>query len=411
MGNLQIRMDELIRAVTIALDIVEHGLLGASANHGKRIGVLCAEMGRQFGMDDYAITSLVSSALLHDSALTEYILSERDRNDPAMRLHCEYGERNAQAMLPGRDIAGFVLYHHERADGCGPFGKKSGEYPLEAELIAIADMLDVSCHLQTIAPGDLPALRRRVADGAGEAYTKRATEAMLCALDASMLEKLRDENIGETVERTIPTWTAEIDDKCVFGLGGMTARIIDYKSEFTRRHSTQIANKAWLMGERCGYDAKHKTRLYLSAALHDLGKLAVPSEILEKPGKLTNEEFEIIKAHAGLTHDLLKDISGFDEVCAIASSHHEKLNGSGYPFRKDVEELSFDERLLACLDIYQAVSEARPYHPGRNHAETMPILNSMAENELIDGGIVADLDVVMEEYSGGDVPPPPGAVA
>ncbi|MDR1439459.1 MAG: HD domain-containing protein [Clostridiales bacterium] len=404
-------MDQLIRAITMALDIVESGLLGASTNHGKRIGVLCAEMGRRFGMDDYAITSLVSCALFHDSALTEYILSERDQNDPAMLLHCEYGERNAQAMLPGRDIAGFVLYHHERADGLGPYGKKSGEFPLEAELIAIADMLDVACHLQNVPARDLPAIRERVAGDAGVAYTRRAAEAMLAVLDTGMLEKLRDGAIGETVDSTIPAWTAEIDDECVFGVAGMTARIIDYKSEFTKRHSTQIANKAWLMGERCGYSKEHKMRLYLSAALHDLGKLAVPSEILEKPGSLTSEEFAVIKAHSVLTHDLLKDISGFGAICEIATSHHEKLNGSGYPFQKGVDELSFDERLLACLDIYQAVSEPRPYHPGRSHAETMPILNDMAEKELIDGGIVADLDIALAEYSGADAPPPPGALA
>jgi HD-GYP domain-containing protein (c-di-GMP phosphodiesterase class II) len=160
------------------------------------------------------------------------------------------------------------------------------------------------------------------------------------------------------------------------------------------------------MGNYYGYSRVERAELYLAAALHDIGKLATPVDILEKPGKLTDGEFSIIKEHVRITWELLKDIEGFGLICAWASNHHEKLDGSGYPFGKKAEELDFNSRLMACIDIYQAVSEERPYHPGRNHGDTMKILYSMADKGQIDGGIVKNLDSVLAEYNGGDVPAP-----
>jgi HD-GYP domain-containing protein (c-di-GMP phosphodiesterase class II) len=189
-------------------------------------------------------------------------------------------------------------------------------------------------------------------------------------------------------------------------LVGFITRIIDYKSLFTRRHSTQIANKAWLMGGYYGYNSSLRAELYLAAALHDLGKLSTPVGILEKPGQLDKNEFRIIQNHVRLTYELLKDISGFERICAWASNHHEKLDGSGYPWGKKAEEQDFNSRLMTCIDIYQAVSEERPYHPGRNHRDTMDILYGMADKGFIDGGIAKDLDTVLAKYDGGNVDPP-----
>jgi HD-GYP domain-containing protein (c-di-GMP phosphodiesterase class II) len=129
--------------------------------------------------------------------------------------------------------------------------------------------------------------------------------------------------------------------------------------------------------------------------------------ILEKPDKLTNEEFHIITDHVLQTYELLKNIDGFELICAWASNHHEKLDGSGYPFGKKAVDLDFNSRLMACIDIYQAVSEERPYHPQRNHADTMAILYDMAGKGFIDSGITADLDRYLAVYDGGNVPPPP----
>jgi len=407
---VKIRMDSLIKSIATALDIVEGELLGASTNHGKRIAVLCAKMGKSLGKNTEEITALAVCALLHDSALTEYILSEKTDGDSelAMKKHCEIGQRNVDALCFKTNVKDFVLYHHERADGKGPFGIREGEGPLEAELIAIADSLDVAHHLQRLETEDLPVIRNIIVQETGKRYSKKSAQTLLEILDWPTVLSLKDDVIKQTALDVLSPWTVDIQTETVFGLAGFIARIIDYKSVFTHKHSAQIANKAWFMGKYYKYEPQKLAELYLAASLHDLGKLAVPSEILEKPGKLTNEEFEIIKKHVHLTWELLNEVEGFEAICQWASNHHEKLDGTGYSFGKKTAEMDFNSRLLACLDLYQAISEERPYHPGRNHSDTMQILYEMADAGKIDNDITKDLGLALAPYDGKDMPPPDG---
>jgi HD-GYP domain-containing protein (c-di-GMP phosphodiesterase class II) len=406
---MKIRMDALIRVLAQALDMVEVAYLGASTNHGKRIAVLCAAMGRHLGMEEAELSDLVTCALLHDNALTEYfLLLRQNAEEDASRLgaHCKIGQRNADILPFKGDVSGYILYHHERADGQGPFKLSEGYFPLGAQLIAVADMIDVGKHLQRAAPGELPALRQLIADDAHRRFTCRAADALLAVLDENMLASLRDECITESAHRAVPAWTMEMDDPALVPIAELIARIIDFKSNFTRIHTQQIANRAWVMAEYYGYDMTRKIELYLAAALHDLGKLAIPSRVLEKPGKLDPDEFEIIKTHIVHTRELLSGMAGLGDIVEWASNHHEKLDGRGYPLGKTAADLDFNSRLMACIDIYQAVSEERPYHPRRSHADTMPILWSMSEKGGIDPAIVKDMNVVMEAYSGRDVETP-----
>jgi len=403
-----VRIDSLIKSIATALDIVEGALLGASTNHGKRIAVLCAKMGKALEKNPEEITALAICALLHDNALTEYILSERKggNHDPAMKKHCEYGQRNVDALHFKTNVKNFILYHHEKANGTGPFGIREGEGPLEAELITIADSIDAAHHLQRLKPENLPTIRSMIVEETGKKYGKIAAKTMLEILDLPTILSLKDNVIKQTASEALFPWTEDIQTETIFGLAGFIASIIDYKSVFTQKHSTQIANKAWFMGKYYKYEPQELAELYLAAALHDLGKLAVPSDILEKPGKLSEEEFGIIKEHVRLTWELLSDIEGFETICRWASNHHEKLDGSGYPFGKKAPELDFNSRLLACLDLYQAISEERPYHPGRSHGDTIRILYEMAGMGKIDGDITKDLDIALAPYDGKDLPPP-----
>jgi HD-GYP domain-containing protein (c-di-GMP phosphodiesterase class II) len=410
-------MDALIRVLAQALDMVEIAYLGASTNHGKRIAVLCAAMGRRLGMDERELSDLISCALLHDNALTEYFLLLEGRNDAGLlKTHCEIGQRNIDLLPFKGDTGGFILYHHERADGQGFFKMSEGYCPLSAELIAAADMIDVERHLQRITPAELPALRATIEDDIHRRFTGRAGNALLTVLNEDMLASLRDDAIEETIFRAIPAWTMKMDNPGLIPVAEFIAHIIDYKSKFTRIHTQQIANRAWVMAEYYGCDLIQKIQLYLAAALHDIGKLAVPSEVLEKPGKLNDEEFKIIQTHIVQTRNILSSLDsrynaqtkegGLGMITEWASNHHEKLDGRGYPLGKTAADLDFNSRLMACIDIYQAVSEERPYHPRRSHAETMPILNSMAEKGGIDPAIVRDMDKVMAAYSGRDVETP-----
>jgi len=391
-----------------ALDMVEISYLGASTNHGKRIAVLCAAMGRHLGLPEDGLSDLITCGLLHDNALTEYILLREGHEEESENFaeHCEMGQQNVEKLPFNGSVDGFILYHHERADGQGLFRLREGHYPLEAELIAIADMIDVEWHLERVPPENLPALRESIKADIHHRFTSRAASALLEVLDTGMLASLQNEEITNTIQKTVPVRTMEMDNPALLPIGEFISRIIDCKSTYTMIHSQQIANRAWLISGHYGYGMTEKTQLYLAAALHDIGKMAIPSAILEKMGQLSDEEFEAIKNHAIQTKNLLRALGDSNPIVGWASNHHEKLDGSGYPQGTSAAELDFNSRLMACLDIYQAVTEARPYHPRRSHAETMPILRSMANKGLLDPAIVNDIDTVMEPWSGQDIKPP-----
>jgi HD-GYP domain-containing protein (c-di-GMP phosphodiesterase class II) len=401
-------MDGLVQVLAHALDMIEIACLGASTNHGKRIAVLCAAMGQRLGMSEAGLSDLVTCALLHDNALTEYILLQKGREEDSgnFAAHCEIGQRGVEKLPFNGNIAGFILYHHERADGRGLFKLSEGNYPLGAELIAVADMIDVEWHLEHVSHGKLPALRECIEADIHNRFTNRAGNSLLEVLDVDMLASLRNEEITNTVRKAVPAWIMEMHNPALVPIAEFISRIIDYKSTFTRIHSQQIANRAWLMADHYGYDMTEKIQLYLAAALHDIGKMAISSAVLEKTGPLTDEEFEVIKTHVVQTKSLLSVLDDSNPIIGWASNHHERLDGSGYPLCITAPDLDFNSRLMACLDIYQAVSEERPYHPHRGHTETMSILRAMTNKGQIDPAIVNDMDKIMGTWSGREIEPP-----
>jgi len=395
-------MDSLCFMFSKAFDVIEEEHTGASEYHSLRVASLCARMGKYEGSEDDSLLALLTCALFHDNALTEYALEGYQETN--LRPHCEYGQRNVEWLPFAKNVDGYILHHHSCENGKGPFGAR--EFPHEAALIGAADISDFTYHMQRVPPGELGLLRDKIAARIGTFSTKRAVEALLDVLNSETLESLRDENINATVRQLFPSWKARMEDESVLRLSRFISFIIDCKSIYTRKHSEQIANRAWLMGNYYGYTRAENIQLFLAASLHDIGKIATPSAVLEKPGKLDKDEYRIVMEHVRHTYDWLVEVDGLGKICPWASEHHEKLDGTGYPFGKRDTELDLNSRLLACIDIYQAVCEERPYHAARSHADTMPILYNMSENGFIDGKIVNDLDEVMAEYSMHDLPPP-----
>ena len=139
------------------------------------------------------------------------------------------------------------------------------------------------------------------------------------------------------------------------------ANIIDAKSSFTAEHSTRVAAYSVELANFFGFSEQRTTIMRRAALLHDVGKLGVSNTILDKPDKLTDEEFTAVKMHPKFSHEILERISGFDRITEIASAHHEKLNGRGYWRGLCAEQLDLDMRILAVSDVFDALSAARPY--------------------------------------------------
>ena len=143
------------------------------------------------------------------------------------------------------------------------------------------------------------------------------------------------------------------------------AEISESKSKQTGQHVKRVAEYAKLMGKCVGFDEQRCNEFYLAAMLHDIGKLLIPAEILEKPGRLTKEEFDIVKTHVTIGEQLLRNSPG--EVMhlarAIALQHHEKWNGTGY-LGLAGEQIHYESRLLAVCDVFDALVSKRSYKEG-----------------------------------------------
>lgn len=156
------------------------------------------------------------------------------------------------------------------------------------------------------------------------------------------------------------------------------ASAIDAKSRWTQGHSERVSDFIVAVATKMGMGLEEIESLRLTGLLHDIGKLGIPEEILNKPSKLTEEEYEVVKKHPLLGAEILSTIKQFRSMFSAIASHHERYNGKGYPKGLKGEEIPLVGRILAVADAYEAMTAARPYRKPRSHEE---IINELIENK------------------------------
>lgn len=399
---MEIDIIGLLSAFSFALDCVEAELIHVTSNHGKRVAYMSVCMAEKMGVSDDALRDLAACALLHDNALTQYIneefysdisnidtlkVSSDDITPRQLGMHCIYGEKNLEKYPFKTGVKDVILYHHEEADGSGPFEKKWTEVPLFARIIHFSDMLDAFCKAQKFDEDVFNKAVHFIEKNKDKRFDSEVTKMFFDAFDKDEFSRLGDEHIEEYFWEKVPCEKSFYSFDVLKDLADLFAKIIDYKSEFTSRHSLGVARTASKISEIMGYDKVICDKMYLAGALHDVGKIAIGNEILEKPARLTDDEFAKMKNHAGYTYMILSKVDGFEEIRDIAAFHHERLDGSGYPFGKRADELTTLQRIMACADIYQALTEKRPYKDGMDHDKACEILKDMADKNWIDKNI------------------------
>lgn len=136
---------------------------------------------------------------------------------------------------------------------------------------------------------------------------------------------------------------------------------LDAKSSFTCGHSERVAELSLLLAKGLGLSEVEQERIHIGAHLHDIGKIGIPDEILNKPGKLTDSEFSIIRQHPGIGSNIVGKVQVFQSVTDIVRHHHERFDGKGYPDRLKGEEISLGARIVAMADAFDAMITIRPY--------------------------------------------------
>ena len=409
---MKLNLTDMLYALSFALDTVQSEMGGISNQHGKHVAYISYFMGKYLNYDNDKLNDLVGLAILHDNAFTEYVREEYNNGNLfdyddltkeeditklrsgflTLPMHNVVGEKNIRLIPFRTNVTNVILYHHENADGSGPLKKKDYETNEMAQIIHIADMMDVLFDLRKLTENEFDDAIIKIEKLEGKLFSKKMVDTLKNSFTYNEIKILQTEGVIPYLKNNLESKVYDYSDEQIKNICLFFARIVDYKSSITKNHSLGVAEKCYKMAKYYGFSDDKAIRLYFAGAFHDIGKLIISNDVLEKPGKLTGAEFEYIKNHANATEAILSKIEGIEDITIWASRHHEKLDGSGYNSSLSARDLSFEDRLLACIDIYQALTEKRSYKEKYIHDDSITIMKSMVADNKIDGKIVEDIE-------------------
>ncbi len=330
----------------------------------------------------YALTHVATGMpfLQRMQRLFQVAATQQQDSCTLVKIRCERGAYIAKQLGFSESVSDGIHNLDEHWNGRGyPDGLRKQEIPLFSRIANLSQTLDVFFTAQG-PKAALEAARKR----SGRWFDPDLVKAAASLARSGVLwDGLDDKNLVgkvaslEPEHRQVAANESSIDKICT-----AFAEVIDAKSPFTYRHSNGVADAAVEIGQWFGMNPKSLKQLRRAALLHDIGKLSVPNSILEKPGKLTNEEWVSIKAHPYYTLEILKKIPGFQRLSQDAAAHHEKLDGSGYWRGWGAEQLSRFARILAVADIFDALHAKRPYRDGMPLEKVFQMLRDDAPRAL-----------------------------
>ncbi|MBX3117601.1 MAG: HD domain-containing protein [Fimbriimonadaceae bacterium] len=297
---------------------------------------------------------------------------------------CTRGAAIANMLSLNPAVADAILYLDEHWDGKGaPYQLAGDKIPILSRILCFAQTFEVFLACYGLEESlDMAAAR------SGRWFDPEVVQACVdFADDNSFLESIGDPSF---VERELPELAGNAIESDIDAICEAFAMIVDAKSNFTSEHSTRVMQYSVLIAEHLGFDKARLSDLRRAALLHDIGKLGVPSGILEKPGRLDPEEFERVTLHPKFGHEILGRIPSFEYMAEIASAHHERLDGKGYWRGLGADDLSLDVRIVTACDVFDALSATRPYRAAMPLEKVWSILDSDI-GTAFDGDCVAAL--------------------
>jgi len=365
-------VNELISSVSMAMDIEE----GVKLYHGWRVAIGAVRLARALGRQD--LVHNFYGGLLHDVGgvglpqhLVHY-LSERPGSpqhderamEPAVISH-PLLSAEIVSSLPGiDDAARAVLNHHEDWNGHGfPRGLHDTEISVGAQILHASDTADLM--LRDDPPPSLDQMAERVAELAAAQLAPDIAECLIEELRAGLYDNLMDSAgltwLFETVRGEVGDIPVERGVDAIGVTLDVLSRVVDNKHPYTIGHSRRVARYALLIAIAMGLEHDELTLLKWAALIHDVGKLSVPVRTLNKPSKLSAEEYDAVQFHVSYTFDIVSAITDLRPAAVIAGTHHEHHDGSGYPLGRAGEEIPLGGRILAVADAFDAMTSSRPY--------------------------------------------------
>ncbi|HWR42067.1 HD domain-containing phosphohydrolase [Sporomusa sp.] len=388
-----IHPSNLVSALSIALELSTDGL----SRHHWRTALIANRIAEQIKLDDSQRQVLIYAALLHDigaaSSWSEKKKLHMFKAGDDIYQHAEAGDLLLKDSPQFSMLAETIRHHHDNWDGSNPHRLAGKEIPLTSRIINLADRLEILLRDKVYIFEQRPDILSAIRELSGSYFDPDLVKALHeFARQESFWLDLTNPHYYQNFFRQIDTYgrmVFNIDD--IVNIGEIFATIIDRTSRFTGMHSRSVALVSAFLAKAKGYGSEEVKLVKIAGLFHDLGKLSIPNDILEKPEKLTEREFSIIKQHPYYTYRILEQIDGFSTVAEWAAFHHETIDGAGYPFRVPEASLRLGSRIVSVADVFVALSENRPYRRPLAVREIEKIMRGMVDNRKIDGCVVTDL--------------------
>ena len=313
-------------------------------------------------------------------------------------IRCDRGATIARALGVSERTAAAIRAMDEHWDGGGyPKALRRDEIPLYARIVGLAQVVEIYWRRGGVGDALEVARERR-----GRWFDPALVNAF-CSLgpDDRIWSDLRSEPLSDAIAAAEPTERAILADESKLDrIAYAFALVVDAKSAFTYRHSDRVATISEAIAVDMGVSAPQRVRLHRAALLHDVGKLSVPNRILDKPGKLDEDEWKIVKRHPYFTYEILARVPVFSEFAYDASSHHERIDGRGYHRGITGDELSISARIMATADVFDALSAARPYRSAMPLEQVLSIVGEGRGTQLCPATVDALIAVAHRNNTG-----------
>lgn len=407
-GRVQMKLADLIGSISHALDMTE----GQPIGHCVRSCWIGTNIGIELGLKDQALSDLYFTLLLKDlgcssnaaricqlyltddisfkkdfktvdgsmSAALRFVfaktgleagLSERIRalvnilqnggeiGRELIETRCHRGADIAVKMRFSTGVHDGIRSLDEHWNGSGkPEGLARCDIPQQSNIALLAQVVDVFVSEQNIT-----AAIAEIQSRSGTWFDPDLVSAFMAAQSKpDFWTVLNDPSLEDRVFALPPALAStDVDEDFLDDIAEAFADIVDAKSPFTADHSKRVTLYTDMIAEELGLTAEHRRWLRRAALLHDIGKLAVSNQVLDKAGKLNDDEWTAIKSHPYHSEKILEHVSAFKDIAPIAGAHHERLDGKGYPYGLNADEICLEVRIITVADVFDALSADRPY--------------------------------------------------
>jgi HD-GYP domain-containing protein (c-di-GMP phosphodiesterase class II) len=328
-------------------------------NHHRNVTVIAYNLAKAINIPEKSMQRLLLAASIHDIGALHIEDAQKlaaiDVENP--EKHQRVGNRILSSVKGFSDVAAIVENHHIK------YSDYTEEVPYECLILHLSDRIDILLDHEKPYLEQRTFIKEEVNKRKGEIFAPKlvtifnqliVSDIFWHDIQYKPFEELLAENLTEN-------YFIESTYENLKNIAIMFSRISDFRSKYFATHSIGVGVVSYELAKLLNLDEEKCQQLEIAGYLHDLGKLAIDSKVLSKNGKLTTEEFDEVKKHTYFTNKFLKNIDGFHEIAFIASAHHEKYDGKGYPYHLKKENFSLEIDILSVADIFCALRENRPY--------------------------------------------------